>query len=137
MKILCALVLVTLMAGCSTVEKITLTAAEEAASKGYDLGEPVKGIHNYDINGWQYVSPTSLIIPSRPSHYYLLMLDRPCRDLRSTEVIVSTSTVNQLLAGFDSILVRSRPGGILDRCRVTDIYTITKAKKAKDAQAAE
>ncbi len=132
MKILYALLLTTLVAGCSTVDRTTLTATEEAASKGYDLGEPVEGIYNYDINGWLYVSPTSLIIPSRPSHYYLLMLDRPCRDLRSTEVIATTSTVNRLRAGFDSILVKSPSSRVPERCLVTDIYSITKAKPEAD-----
>lgn len=131
MKSVTLLLVPLLVIGCSTVDRVKPTASDEAASKGYVLGEPVEGIYDYDINGWQYVSRNSLIIPSRPSQRYLLMFDQPCHELSSTEVIATTSTASRLRAGFDSIIPRA-VHGIPQKCRVSEIYRINKEKPPEE-----
>ncbi len=131
MKRLLSIVAMTIVLGaCSTAPTEKPTPQALAESKGYVLGESVAGIQNYDINGWQYVSPYSLIIPSRPGKKYLVTFDNPCRDLQSVEVIGTTSTVNQFRAKFDSVLVRGA-GGIRQKCPVAEIYEIKKKPKPK------
>lgn len=129
MKLLTFLLPILVVTGCSVMEsKPQPTPNELAAQKGYLLGDEVSDISNYDIYSWQYVSKRSLIIPARPSKHYLLMLDRDCNELKTSEVIAFTSTVNSLRAGFDAVIVSSTPG-IKNKCFVDKIYEIRKDKK--------
>ena len=118
-----------LLGACATGTQATsepLNANELAEQEGYLLGDEVQSIQNYDINRWLYVSNRALIIPSRPSTQYLLMLDRNCSALRGAEVIATTSTIDRLRAGFDAIVVYTPSSSVDQRCYVQQIYQLSK-----------
>lgn len=122
-------VLTLLLSACTTTKPAQSPSPQQLASEhGYQLGTEVTSIRNYDINGWNYVSNRALIIPARPNKHYLLLLNRPCQELRSTELIGFTSTVNQLTSGFDAVVVHDHPGGIESKCYIDQIFEIDKVK---------
>ena len=115
------------IAGCATSTQSNIqTAAEIAAEKGYTLGEEVQRINNYRVSGWNYASDRALIITGSPNEKYLLTLNTPCYELRTTQVIGYTTTVNNVLARFDSVIVKSNSGVALQKCPIDRIYRITK-----------
>lgn len=124
-----ALAALLLSACTTTASKPPPTPQELAEERGYQLGAEVKEVKNYEIDGWRHVSNRALIIPARPSRHYLLMLNRPCPDLQTTEVIGFTTTVNSVLSRFDAVVVVDGPGGMEQKCYIERMYSITKTKK--------
>lgn len=94
--------------------------------RGYKLGEEVKRINNYMIDGWQYVSDDAIIIPARPSLDYLVLLRSPCHSLRSTNTIGLTSTTGSVLSNFDAIVVFDAPRSFEEKCFIDTMYTLEK-----------
>jgi Family of unknown function (DUF6491) len=131
-----------ILAACSTNSSTTNTPTPEqlATEKGYSLGESVKRVMNYNLDGWNYINKKALIIHSTPRKDYLITLRENCYDLSSSEVIATTSTANALQADFDAIIVR-QAGTSLSRnldnprkCYIDKIYVIIKKIKDTDAK---
>ncbi len=128
-----ALLALTACAGSSQPPAITATIDDPVATvmnRGYQLGEEVKRINNYTINGWQYVSDEAIIIPARPSLDYLVLLRTRCRALKHTEVIGLTSTTGSVLSNFDAIVAYDHPTRLEEKCFIDKIYQLEKAKSA-------
>lgn len=119
-----------MLGGCAAAKPAIVPTAEDVATlHNYQLGDEVKQIDNYELNGWNYLSDRALLLPARPGSYYLLMLDRSCPELRHSEAIGFTSTVGRLRSKFDAVVVRSRPESIERKCYIEAMYLVTKVKK--------
>lgn len=70
--------------------------------------EQVDRITRYQIDGWQYVDARSLIVDVSPRRSYLLILDRPTRDLRFADAIQISSTGSSVHARFDTVRALDR-----------------------------
>ena len=114
------------IAACTATQSSMPTPEELAVENGYTLGEEVQRINNYRVSGWNYVSDRSLIITGALSEKYLLTLNTPCYELRTTQVIGYTSRVSNVLARFDSVIVKSHSGATLQKCPIDRIYRISK-----------
>ena len=127
--ICCAVIL---QACTASPSKPPTPAAQLASSKGYQLGEPVKKIMNYQLDGWNYINSQALIIRSTPSRDYLVTLRDRCHELSSREVIGTTATGSAMQAGFDAIVVtlaganRSLRKSDTRKCYIDNIYALTK-----------
>lgn len=132
MKAFYLIILALLPSACAFTPHQPPSPQQLAAEHGYLLGEQVKKIHDYEINGWNYISNRSLIIPARPGLHYLLILDRECPQMRGREVIGFTSTINTLQAGFDAVVINDRHSGIHEKCYIDQIYKVTKAAKRSE-----
>ena len=119
------------LVACATTDRDKPTPAELAAEKGYTLGEEVRDIRDYEIDGWQYVSRQALIIPAGPSRHYLITLDRVCSELSTTEVIGFDTSATNSVSRFDFVLVPTRTSSVDDRCGIERIYKITKIGDGK------
>jgi len=102
--------------------------------RGYKLGDKVKRVNNYMIDGWQYVSDEAIIIPARPSKHYLVVLKQKCHQLRNTNVIGFTTTASSVLSNFDAVVVYDHPVTYEQKCYIDKMYEIVRDKKQKDEE---
>lgn len=132
--LLAATVLAALTACANTTHK-PLNPEELALSKGYLLGNPVDGIRNYTLNGWNHVNDRAIIIDSSVNKRYLVTLREHCHELSTSNAIGTTATAGQMRAGFDAVLVRRAGAGrslnSIDthKCYIDKIYMLSKIKK--------
>lgn len=133
MKIVNVTLITLLLTACAaTTENAEPANANELADqKGYVLGDEVQSIHNYRIDGWQYLSNRSLILPAGPSVYFLVMLDRNCSELRSAEAIALSTTMGNLRSGFDAVIVRDSASGMTRSCFIDQMYQLSKKTAAE------
>lgn len=123
---------VLMLIGCATAKPAVVPTAQDIAIlHHYELGEEIKEIPNFQMNGWNYINNRALLLPARPGSHYLLMLDRPCPGLSESEAIGFTSNVGRLRAKFDAVVVHTRPESIERKCYIDAIYRVTKNKKPK------
>lgn len=72
--------------------------------------ETVNRIHNFRGMGWQVIDDRSLIITTRPSKHFLLILNRRLPELKFAYSIGITSTGSSIYAKFDCVkIVAPRP----------------------------
>ncbi len=102
------------------------TLQEKLAKQKYQQGEAVEYINNYELDGWNYIDRTHIVIHTGPSRDYLVTVMMPCNDLPSAENIAFTTTTGKLTR-FDKLMVRGA-GGIVQHCPITQINALTKRK---------
>jgi hypothetical protein len=133
---LIAATVLTLLTACASTTSKPLNPEQLALSKGYLLGNPVKDIRNYTLNGWNYVNDRAIIIDSSVNKRYLVTLRDRCHELSSRESIGTTATAGSMRAGLDAVLVRRDGAGRslnsfdTHKCYIDKIYMISKIKKA-------
>jgi hypothetical protein len=97
---------------------------DKLARQHYQQGPAVEAINDYELDGWNYIDPTHIVIHTGPSRHYLISLMSRCHDLSSAENIAFTTTTSKLTR-YDKLIVRS-PGGIRQDCPIQQINTLTK-----------
>lgn len=103
------------------------TALTEKLEKHhYTLGNATDAINDYELDGWNYIDKTHIVIHSGPSRDYLISLMHSCEDLSAAENIAFTTTTRKLTR-FDKLMVRSA-GGMVQNCPLTRINVLTKIK---------
>lgn len=100
-----------------------LSFEEQLAKRDYRQGEEVKEVHNYRINGWNYLDEKHVIFNAGPGRDYLLALKIRCIDLRSADTLGFTST-NTRLSRFDKVVVATETGE--RSCPIDKIYELDK-----------
>ncbi|MGD8580502.1 MAG: DUF6491 family protein, partial [Lysobacterales bacterium] len=65
-------------ASCATMQQAPRTLDETLKDKGYTIGEPVDRIHDYTINGWNYVDRENLILLDGANRHYLVTFRNQC-----------------------------------------------------------
>lgn len=127
MRCLQMILLVSLVACSVTDTRETKTPEVLAHNAGYKIVEPVKGVRNYRVDGWRYLSDQALMIDSGVQQRYLITLLQYCSGLRSSNVIATTSTTGELTK-FDSVIV----GRGQMRCPIKAIYKLEKLNEQTD-----
>ncbi|MET0379836.1 MAG: DUF6491 family protein [Spongiibacteraceae bacterium] len=120
--ILCGIATVASADGTGNTPSKTLT--EKLEKYKYQQGEPVDYINNYELDGWNYIDRTHIVIHTGPSRDYLVTVMTPCNDLSTAENIAFTTTTSKLTK-FDKLMVRGA-GGIVQHCPITQINTLKK-----------
>lgn len=125
-----------ILAACSQVEtKPEVPPEKLIEERGYVIEKEVNSIQNFRISGWNYLSSKGLILDGGVKRKYLVTFSHPCHDLRWTETLITTTTVNQLTR-FDKIITRPPGGGgISNRCLIDKLYLLKAKPKEKDDQA--
>ena len=125
-RILMSLALL-LSAGCSSTsqqsEPAVIDVNELLAERNLVMGEQIKRIKNYRIDGWQYVDNRHFIFNAGPAHDYLVRLSSNCSELRFAEAIGFTST-NREVTPFDSVKVGLR--NIPQTCPIDALFELNK-----------
>lgn len=125
--------LATLLTACAgSSQKPQTEDSTNLVISDYEVVEEVQRISNYKIDGWQYVDPFSLILPTSPGTEYWVQFKRRCNGLNSTEVIGITSTASSVLSRFDAVIVGNSMSGIETKCYIDKIFKITKKKIDKE-----
>ncbi len=106
--------------------------ADVVAARGYVIGEPVKEILNYRVDGWNSVDANHVIINAGPSSHYLLTLMAPCTGLLFTSELGFTSTAGRLTT-LDSVVVQDSSGR--SQCPISKIETLKRVKHTSDSGA--
>jgi len=116
-----------IVVNCATQSPESTPLQERLAQRGYSIGEQVKRIRDYRINGWSGVDRYNVILNVGASQTYLVTVRSPCEGLRSAEHLAFSTTVGEL-TDKDKLVVRS-PGRYLKHCFIDSIYVIEKTSK--------
>ena len=122
-----------LLAACAqTPVAETRPIADVVAARGYAIGEPVKEILDYRVDGWNSVDANHVIINAGPSNDYLLTLMAPCTGLLFTSELGFTRTAGRLTT-LDSVVVQDSSGR--SQCPISKIEALKRVKPAGEAGA--
>lgn len=102
------------------------TLQQKLTRLGYTQGEKIDKIHDYKVDGWNYLDDKHIMIYTGPSQRYLVTLMTTCHDLSTAEHIGFSTTVGQMTK-FDKLIVRG-PGGIKQDCPITSIHKLDRIK---------
>lgn len=102
--------------------------AEKLARQHYQQGDVVDTVNDYELDGWNYIDPTHIVIHTGPSRHYLITLVNRCHDLSGAENIAFTTTARQLTK-FDKLTVRGA-GGIRQDCHIRQINALIRTPKS-------
>jgi len=122
-----ALMLGLLCAGCSSVP-YAQRMSERQAAYAAAAGAPVRSFNFFSLYSWEPLSDTELAVYTQPNKAWLLDLGG-CQDLLFVNSIGLTSSINQVMVGFDKVLTGRRNFP----CTITQIRPID-VKSLKLAQ---
>lgn len=119
------------LAACSqqALRDETLPLADRLAMLGFRQGEPVKSVWYVDIDGWQYLDKSHMVLGTGPGRSYLVEFSYPCRNLNFSNLITYSTTVGSLTT-LDKI-VSTNSSGIPEYCLIGEIYRLEKVPKVK------
>ena len=103
---------------------VETTAEQLAESKGYRIVKAVKSVRQYGNQSWQYINDKALILEISPTRKYLVELTIPCRGLKFSNGIATTTTGTELTT-FDSVLARDSGMG-RNGCPIQHLYQLEK-----------
>ena len=106
----------TLLAGCATGPKLDYTDY---------AGEPVKSFYMNDLDGWNAISKTQLVVWTDINKAYLLNVTGYCPDLMYVNAIGLTST-GSTVDKFEKVLVGR------DRCFINEIRPLDTKQMKED-----
>jgi len=119
-------VIVSLVAvACATEPPESVPLEERLAKRGFTIGEQVKRIKDYRINGWSSVDKYNVIMNVGVSKNYLVTVRSSCDNLR-TAVHLSFSTTIGNLTDKDKLVVRGS-GRHLEHCYIDTIHVLEKS----------
>ncbi|NKF21320.1 DUF6491 family protein [Solimonas marina] len=126
-----ALLLTLAAAGCATQPadggKPKKTLDQELAERGFQLGDEVDGIMQWEVDGWNRIDDEHVVFNAGPSRNYMVTVMTPCQGLEYAMRIGFTST-NSQLSKFDKLIVHDN--GFTDRCPITKLNKLNKIKKS-------
>jgi hypothetical protein len=122
-----------LLAACGqqSLRDETLPLEERLATLGYRQGQPVKSLWYTDIDGWQYLDKSHMVLGTGPGRAYLIEFSYPCRNLNFSNRISYSTTVGALTT-LDKI-VSIDSGGFPEHCLIGEIYRLEKVPRVKAA----
>ena len=131
-KLVMAAAATMLISGCASTQ---IPDEQKLALYRSHAGQPVDKFSFYgSINGWTPLGDSALAVWTRPGQAWLLDLKGPCPDLEFTQAIGLTSSMNQVSANFDKVLVRNN-GAIpampcfIDTIRPLDVKALREDEK--------
>ncbi len=123
----CFLVLTALtivLTACAISPETPLTLEQKLEARNYSVGEEVKRIRNYRINGWNYLDSKHVVMTAGVSDHYLVTLRNRCNELSSATNIAFTTTVGSLSV-HDKILVKGLTN-FIDHCFIQSLNKLEK-----------
>ena len=124
--------LLLLVGACANNPADPVPLDEKLAQLGFVIGQPVKRINNYQINGWNSVDMKHVIMNFGASRNYLLTLRTSCDDVLGAELLFFSTTVG-FLSDKDKLLVRDG-GQHLSHCFIKTINELEKIKRTDKDQ---
>lgn len=115
-----------MLLACASAPPESIPLKEKLAKRGYVIGEPVKRLRDYRINGWNSIDRRSVIMIVGASKHYLVTLRSPCDGLTSAEHLAFSTTIGDL-TDKDKLVVRSA-GRYLEQCYIDKIYPLSRIK---------
>jgi hypothetical protein len=126
-NIVAGMIVPLLVVACAGQPPESIPLEERLAERGYTMGEQVKRIRDYRINGWNNVDRYNVIMNVGASKNYLVTVRSPCDGLRSAEHLAFSTTVGAL-TDKDKLVVRGS-GRYLEQCYIDTIHLLEKADK--------
>ncbi len=112
------------LGACATSPEMSLTLEQKLEARNYTVGEEVKQIRNYRLNGWNTLDSKHVIMRVGASEHYLVSLRNSCYELSSAANIAFTTTVGNLSV-HDKLLVKG-PAGIIEHCFIEALNKLQK-----------
>lgn len=125
-----ALLAVVLAAGCSSVPYAQRVQQRQVAYADA-AGAPVRRFNYFSLYSWEPLGETELAVYTRPGEAWILDVGG-CRDLLYTNTIGLTSSVNQVVVGFDKVLTgRDHVPCTITRIRPVDVKRLRQAEESR------
>ena len=123
-RVLWATTLAALLAACASAP-YAQRISERQAAYAAAAGAPVRQFRFFTLYSWEPLSDSQLAVYTRPNEAWLLDLGGGCPDLTFVNSIGLTSSVNQVMVGFDKVLTgrRSFPC-IISQIRPVDVKSL-------------
>jgi len=123
-RVLWATTLAALLAACASAP-YAQRISERQAAYAAAAGAPVRQFRFFTLYSWEPLSDSQLAVYTRPNEAWLLDLSGGCPDLAFVNSIGLTSSVNQVMVGFDKVLTgrRSFPC-IISQIRPVDVKSL-------------
>lgn len=123
-RVLWATTLAALLAACASAP-YAQRISERQAAYAAAAGAPVRQFRFFTLYSWEPLSDSQLAVYTRPNEAWLLDLSGGCPDLAFVNSIGFTSSVNQVMVGFDKVLTgrRSFPC-IISQIRPVDVKSL-------------
>jgi len=128
-NILTGLTVLLVAGACATAPTEPVPLKDRLAQRGCVIGQPVKRLKEYRINGWNSFDRYHVIMSVGVSQYYLVTVRSPCDGLNSAETIAFKTTVGDL-TDMDKLMVRGS-GNLLEHCYIDTIHALEKIKKTE------
>lgn len=106
-RVLWATTLAALLAACASAP-YTQRISERQAAYTAAAGAPVRQFRFFTLYSWEPLSDSQLAVYTRRNEAWLLDLGGGCPDLTFVNSIGLTSSVNQVMVGFDKVLTGRR-----------------------------
>lgn len=125
-----------LLTGCASMEKASAQREkieseplpQAIADLGYQAGDPVEQVTDWNLYNWQAVDENAVIIWVDAFHPYLFTLRERCPMLSFAQTIGVSNTGSIITAKFDAIVVPNPPAGG-ESCYIDKIYPLKKLAK--------
>lgn len=128
MRLLPMIALAGMLAACSSVP-YAQRASERQAAYAAAAGAPVRSFSFFSLYSWEPLGDTQLAVYTRPNQAWLLDLGG-CQDLNFVNSIGLTSSVNQVMVGFDKVLTgRHNFPCTITRIRPVDVKSLKIAQQ--------
>ncbi len=118
---------VLILYACASNPADSVPLEEKLAKLGYTIGQPVKRINNFQINGWNSVDLKHVVFNFGASRNYLVTLRTSCNGVLNASLISFSTTIG-LLTDKDKLLVRDSSRH-LSQCYIKTIHELEKNKK--------
>jgi len=125
-------IVVSMAGGCAGNPANQVPLEEKVAKLGFTIGQPVKRINDYQINGWNTVDLKHVVMSFGASRNYLLTLRTSCDGVLSAQMLFFSTTVG-FLTDRDKLLVRDG-GSQLSHCYIRTIHELEKIKTSDKSQ---
>ncbi|PNS07652.1 DUF6491 family protein [Solilutibacter silvestris] len=125
--------LITLLAGCATVDPAKQQAFDSAKLGRYQAaaGSPVRNINVFGSPSWDRIDDSHLLYFLAPKRQYMLTLGGPCMAYAPSSYIVGiSSNLGQISAGFDRISMAHGPTCMIQEIRPLDPVKLREGETA-------
>ena len=131
-KWLALLVAAGLLASCSSTPEQELNLEQKLAARGYTLGEEIRSIRGWNLNGWAYVDDYHFIMQSGVRDRYLISLATRSINMRSAVFLGFSKTAGSL-TNVDRVVLRDA-GGRMERILIDKMYVLQRTQAAQEEE---
>ena len=111
-----------ILASCGSTPEQELSLEQKLAERGYTLGEQVRSIRDWNLNGWAYVDDYHFIMRSGVHNRYLIELANRSINMRNAVFLGFSKTAGSL-TNVDRVVLRNAGGGT-ERILIRNMYVL-------------